>query len=138
VGSARYPSDAFYHEQVMAAGDVLDVGCGTGSMLCHARAAGHAGRLAGLDPDAAALERARRRADIEWVLGVAADAAWDREFDLATMASHAFQFLVSDDVAALGSLLDETGFKIEAQHGDWVGGPITPESREIVAIARRR
>lgn len=34
----------------MAAGSVLDVGCGTGSMLQSARERGHAGRLAGLGP----------------------------------------------------------------------------------------
>jgi SAM-dependent methyltransferase len=89
--------DAFFHELVMAADAVLDVGCGTGAMLHHARECGHAGRLVGLDPDVAALDRARRRTDIEWVVGVAADAKWDREFDLATMASHAFQCLITDD-----------------------------------------
>ena len=93
----RFPGDTFYHELVMAAAAVLDVGCGTGSMLHYARQAGHRGRLVGLDPDLAALERARRRTDIEWVAGVAADAGWDREFDLATMASHAFQCLITDD-----------------------------------------
>ncbi|TYB54714.1 class I SAM-dependent methyltransferase [Nonomuraea sp. PA05] len=93
----RHPSDAFFNELVMAADAVLDVGCGTGSMLHQARELGHRGRLVGLDPDLAALDRARRRTDIEWVAGVAADAAWDREFDLATMASNAFQCLVSDE-----------------------------------------
>ncbi|TMR25623.1 class I SAM-dependent methyltransferase [Nonomuraea turkmeniaca] len=92
----RYPSDALYNELVMAADAVLDVGCGTGGMLHQARELGHRGRLVGLDPDLAALDRARRRTDIEWVAGVAADASWDREFDLVTMASNAFQCLVSD------------------------------------------
>jgi SAM-dependent methyltransferase len=45
------PSDAFYDELVMAAASVLDVGCGTGSMLHPARDRGHAVRLVGLDPD---------------------------------------------------------------------------------------
>lgn len=53
------PGDRFYHELVMAAGSVLDVGCGTGAMLACARQHGHRGRLAGLDPDRAALARAR-------------------------------------------------------------------------------
>jgi SAM-dependent methyltransferase len=88
---------AFCTEQVMAAAAVLDVGCGTGSMLHHARDLGHTGRLVGLDPDQGMLDRARRRTDIEWVRGVAADAAWDGEFDLATMTSNAFQCLVTDD-----------------------------------------
>ena len=41
----------------MAAPSVLDVGCGTGRLLHRAREAGHAGRLCGVDPDVAALER---------------------------------------------------------------------------------
>ncbi|MEU1723907.1 class I SAM-dependent methyltransferase [Nonomuraea sp. NPDC005692] len=94
--ATRYPSDALYNELVMAADAVLDVGCGTGSMLHQARELGHRGRLVGLDPDPAALDRARRRSDIEWVAGVAADASWNREFDLVIMASNAFQCLVSD------------------------------------------
>src|SRR5690606_39027948 len=64
-----WPGDAFYTGLVMAADSVLDVGCGTGSMLKHARGLGHAGRLAGIDPDVAMLERARTRTDIEWVEG---------------------------------------------------------------------
>ncbi|WP_329454797.1 class I SAM-dependent methyltransferase [Streptomyces sp. NBC_01497] len=92
----RWPSDAFYDELVATAGSVLDVGCGTGSMLRRARESGHTGRLVGLDPDRAALARARRRTDVEWVEGTAADAEWNAEFDLATMVSHAFQCLVTD------------------------------------------
>jgi len=87
----------FCTEQVMAANAVLDVGCGTGSMLHHARDLGHSGRLVGLDPDRYMLDRAKRRTDIEWVRGVAAGAAWDGEFDLAAMTSNAFQCLVTDD-----------------------------------------
>lgn len=44
------PGDRFYHELVMAAGSVLDVGCGTGAMLACVREHGHRGRLTGLDP----------------------------------------------------------------------------------------
>ncbi|WP_084957460.1 class I SAM-dependent methyltransferase [Thermoactinospora rubra] len=222
----RFPGDAFYLGLVMDAPSVLDVGCGTGALLHQARERGHAGRLAGIDPNEAALARARRRADIEWVRGVAADAAWDREFDLATMTGHAFQCLVDDDelraslaavraalreggrfafetrhpqarawegwtpanatevewadgrmlrvshhveavigdvvtftettaeaggavlrvdrtslrfldVPALIAFLEEAGFAVEAQYGDWARGPLTPASREIVTIARR-
>jgi SAM-dependent methyltransferase len=118
----RFASDAFYDGLVMAAEAVLDVGCGTGSMLHHARECGHAGRLVGLDPDVAALARARRRTDIEWVAGVAAEACWDREFDLATMVSHAFQCLVDDaelraSLAAIRAALRDGGrFAFETRH----------------------
>jgi SAM-dependent methyltransferase len=118
----RHASDAFYTGLVMAAGAVLDVGCGTGVMLHGARDAGHRGRLVGLDPDEASLRRARRRTDIEWVTGTAAGAAWDREFDLATMVSHAFQCLVTDDdvgasLAAVRAALRDGGrFAFETRH----------------------
>ena len=117
-----WPSDAFYDELVMAAGSVLDVGCGTGSMLHRAREQGHAGRLVGLDPDRAALARARRRSDVEWVEGTAADARWQAEFDLATMVSHAFQCLVTDDdlrsslASVHGALRDGGRFVFETRH----------------------
>src|SRR5215470_8434601 len=96
MGPQRYPSDAFYDGLVMSAVSVLDVGCGTGTMLHKARGSGHRGRLVGMDPDTAALDRARRRTDIEWVAGRAADARWDQEFDLAIMVSHAFHCLIDD------------------------------------------
>lgn len=88
---------AFYDAFVDEARDVLDVGCGTGQMLICARERGHGGRLVGLDPDDAMLDRARRRTDVEWVRAKAEDAHWEGEFDLAVMASNAFQFLVTDD-----------------------------------------
>ena len=119
---ARFAADAFYTDLVMAAGSVLDVGCGTGAMLHHARDLGHPGRLVGLDPDVAMLDRARRRTDVTWVLGKAADAAWDREFELATMVSHAFQCLVDDDevraslVAIRAALVDGGRFAFETRH----------------------
>jgi SAM-dependent methyltransferase len=120
--AVRYPSDAFYNDLVMAADAVLDVGCGTGGMLHWAREYGHRGRLVGLDPDRAALERAGRRTDIEWVVGVAAEALWNREFDLVTMVSHAFQCLVGDDelrasLAAIRVALRDGGlFAFETRH----------------------
>ncbi|MGA8115614.1 MAG: class I SAM-dependent methyltransferase [Actinocatenispora sp.] len=93
----QHPADRFYHELVMAAPSVLDVGCGTGAMLHCAREQGHTGWLVGLDPDRAALSRARRRADIEWIEAVAADAPAGADVALATMTGHAFQVLVTDD-----------------------------------------
>jgi SAM-dependent methyltransferase len=126
--ATRHPGDAFYHDLVMASDAVLDVGCGTGSMLHQARESGHSGRLVGLEPDRAALDRARRRTDIEWVAGVAAAAAWDGEFDLATMTGHAFQCLVGDDevhaslTAIRAALRDGGRFAFETRHpqaGAW-------------------
>lgn len=100
------PSDDFYLSFVMDAPSVLDVGCGTGRLQHRAREAGHTGRLCGVDPDVAALERARRRAGVEWVEGRAADMAWDREFALAVMASNVFQVFVTDQ--ELGASLAAT------------------------------
>jgi len=105
----QWPGDAFYRDLAMDAASLLDVGCGTGGMLHHLRDHGHSGRLTGLDPNRAALDRARarnrnrarnRRSDIEWVLGTAAEARWSTEFDLATMTGHAFQCLVTDEEVA--------------------------------------
>jgi SAM-dependent methyltransferase len=118
----RWPGDRFYHELVMDADSVLDVGCGTGAMLACAREHGHRGRLTGLDPDRAALDRARRRAGIEWAEGTAADARWEAEFDLATMTGHAFQCLVTDadlhaSLAAIHAVLRRGGrFVFETRH----------------------
>jgi SAM-dependent methyltransferase len=117
-------SDAFYTQAALAANSVLDVGCGTGQMLHRLRDDGHAGRLAGIDPDAAALRRARRREDldIEWIEGTAADIRWTGEFELATMASNAFQCLIEDDqvrrsLAAVREALADGGrFLFETRH----------------------
>lgn len=219
-------SDDFYLALVMDSSSVLDVGCGTGTMLHRARSAGHHGRLVGVDPDRAALAIARWRDDITWMEGTAASMSWEREFDLAVMMSHAFQYLVTDhelrtslaairnalvdggcfvfetrnpavrewetwnpdhpievvdaagralrityqvlsivddvvtltettsdadgtvlwvdqaslrflDAERLIRFLIETGFSIDAQQGDWSGGPLNQESREIVTFARR-
>lgn len=123
----RFPADRFYGELVMAAASVLDVGCGTGSMLHWARERGHTGRLAGVDPDRARLARARRREDVQWVAGTAADVggtpSWRGAFALATMTSHAFQCLVTDDelrasLAAVRTALrpGEGRFAFETRH----------------------
>jgi SAM-dependent methyltransferase len=119
---ARFASDAFYQHLVMVADAVLDVGCGTGRMLHQAREAGHRGRLVGLDPDQAMLDRARRRTDIDWIAGTAAEANWNQEFDLATMTGHAFQCLLDDpelrrSLAAIRAALRDGGqFAFETRH----------------------
>jgi len=88
---------AFYLPMVQAADAVLDAGCGTGMLLHRARAAGHAGRLVGVDPAAGMLAQARRRGDVEWVRGDVVSAGFENAFDLVVMTGHAFQVLVTDD-----------------------------------------
>ena len=110
----RRPAYGFYMQLVMAAENVLDVGCGTGELLRLARRAGHTGRLCGVDPAEPMLQQARRRQDIEWVLGGAASGAWDQEFDLAVMTGYAIQVIMEDEeiqatLAAIRSALTEQG-----------------------------
>ena len=45
------------------------------------------------------------------------------------------RFLAPD---ALAGFLDEAGFAVEEQFGDWQRGPLTDTSEEIVTVARRR
>lgn len=87
----------FYLPRVMAAQAVMDAGCGTGTLLAEARAAGHRGRLCGLDPAAGMLRQARRVAGVEWVQGELRAGSWQGEFDLVVMTGHAFQALVGDE-----------------------------------------
>jgi SAM-dependent methyltransferase len=88
---------AFYFPLVMAADSVLDVGCGTGALLHRARAAGHTGRLRGLDPAPGMLAQAQLRPEIDWTLGDLASVELTEPFDLVVMTGHAFQVLVDDD-----------------------------------------
>ncbi|MBE2999528.1 class I SAM-dependent methyltransferase [Nocardiopsis sp. HNM0947] len=103
------PQDPFYLDLVMAAGEALDVGCGTGKLHRVAREQGHRGRLVGLDPADAMLEVGRtERADIEWTLGDLVQGPYDgqaggpfeAEFDLVTMSGHAFQVFLTDEQTA--------------------------------------
>lgn len=93
----------FYRPLAMAVGSVLDLGCGTGSFLRSLRAAGHEGRLVGIDPGPGMLGRARSIADIEWRLGDASAIGAGESFDLIVMTGHAFQVVVED--AAITDLL---------------------------------
>lgn len=117
-----HPENGFISALVQDAGLVLDVGCGTGSMLRVARREGHVGRLTGIDQDAAMLARAMRRDDVEWVLGRAEDITWTGEFDLATMNSNAFQCLVTDEelqaslLAIHAALRDDGRFAFGTRH----------------------
>ncbi|ONI89086.1 SAM-dependent methyltransferase [Saccharothrix sp. ALI-22-I] len=87
----------FYLELVLAADAVLDVGCGTGVLLKEARAAGHSGRLVGLDPAEGMLVQARRGDGVDWVRGDLGTVAFDGEFDLVVMTGHVFQVFLTDD-----------------------------------------
>jgi ubiquinone/menaquinone biosynthesis C-methylase UbiE len=107
----------FYLPLVMSAESVLDIGCGTGQLLRLAREAGHNGLLCGLDPAEAMLQVARKRPDIDWVVGDLDSVQWDREFDLVVMTGHVFQVFVEDhhlraSLAAIQRAL--------AQHGRFV------------------
>jgi ubiquinone/menaquinone biosynthesis C-methylase UbiE len=138
----RFGDYDFYLRLVMAAGAVLDVGCGTGALLRRARDEGHTGRLCGLDPAVGMLEQARTRSDIEWILGDLSSTAWDRGFDLVVMSGHAFQVFVEDDdirasLAAIRSALTDDGrFVFETRNPparaweDW-----TPENATEVTDA---
>jgi SAM-dependent methyltransferase len=112
----------FYLPMAMSARAVLDVGCGTGSFLHELRDRGHQGRLCGLDPASGMLEQARRRSDVEWLLGDLGSVSWDREFDVILMTGHAFQALVSDQAirSALSSiraaLSDDGCFAFESRN----------------------
>ncbi len=142
----------FYLPLVMSARSVLDVGCGTGALLHRARECGHAGRLCGLDPAVGMLEQARRRSDIEWVLGDLNSVRWNREFDLVVMSGHAFQVFVDEDalrisLAAIRSALADDGrFAFETRNPlvrEWerwtVAKPseITDASGTVVRMTRK-
>ncbi|HEV2892872.1 MAG TPA: class I SAM-dependent methyltransferase [Actinomycetota bacterium] len=120
------PSDDFYLSYVLAAESVLDVGCGTGRLLHRAREAGHGGRLCGVDPGPASLARVRRRDDVEWVEGRAAEMTWEREFALAVMASNVFQVFETD--AELAASLAATRAAL-VQGGRLVFGTRNPRVR---------
>jgi SAM-dependent methyltransferase len=106
----------------LSARSVLDVGCGTGTLLHHVRDAGHTGRLTGLDPGAGMLARARRRDDVEWILGDLRSVSFAAGFDLVVMTGHAFQELVADEdlratlAAVRAALTDDGRFVFETRN----------------------
>ncbi len=64
------------HRLLRLKGDeaIVDIGCGPGNFVCGLRAAGHKGRLVGLDNSAGMIATARQTAetaglDIAWVIG---------------------------------------------------------------------
>jgi SAM-dependent methyltransferase len=141
------PSDDFYLGLVMSAQAVLDVGCGTGSVLRRARQAGHGGRLVGLDPAAAMLDQARAGADVDWIPGDLGIVPFGHEFDLVIMTGHVFQvFLGDDDIAAAlaavraalaggGRLAFETLNPLRRPWEQWTGSAevIAPDGAVVTA-----
>ncbi len=95
----------FYLPIIMNAGSVLDIGCGTGSLLHEAREAGHLGDLCGIDPGVGVLSRARALPNIDWVLGTLPQPEWNSKFELAVMTGHAFQAINADK--AVGQFLSD-------------------------------
>jgi len=92
---------AFCRRLAESAASVLDLGCGTGTLLAELSQ----GREAwGVDPAAAMLEIARQRPGGDRATWIEADARTvrlDRRFDLVVLTGHAFQvFLTRDDQAA--------------------------------------
>ena len=80
-----------------AEGPILDVGCGTGALTVEAAQCGH--MVYGLDPSAAMLDVARRRAGgdrVIWRQGILEGFAPELQFALIYMTGHAFQELGSD------------------------------------------
>lgn len=84
-----------------AATEVLDVGCGTGTLAC--RLAGRGARVLGVDPAAASVSVARTKPGsdrVRWVVGTMADVAADpthrTRFDLATMTANVAQVFLGD------------------------------------------
>lgn len=78
------------------AGSVLDLGCGTGEL---AAALSKGRRVVGVDPAAAMLDIARRRAGgerVEWVRADARTLALNERFDLIVLTGHSFQVFLSD------------------------------------------
>jgi SAM-dependent methyltransferase len=86
----------------LAATDVLDVGCGTGTLAT--RLAGLGLRVTGVDPAAASVDVARGKPQaeaVEWVVGtapdVAADPAHRDRHDLAMMTANVAQVFLDDE-----------------------------------------
>ena len=80
--------------------DVLDLGCGTGTLCCALAEQGH--RVTGVDPAVAMLSIARGKPHankVEWVESAAQAYRSSRRFDLIFMTGHAFQTLLTDEAA---------------------------------------
>jgi len=85
---------------------VLDIGCGTGSLLCRLAKRGY--KLWGLDPATASLDIARGKCgseSVNWVLGCA-ESLPKLEVDIALMTGNVAQVFLTDEdwLSALSSI----------------------------------
>lgn len=115
-----------------APADVLDLGCGTGSLALLALGAGH--RVVGVDLSPSMVERARAKSaglPAEFVVGDAAEpAVGDRRFDVV-MARHLL-WTLTDPHAALRRWVDLTrpGGRLVLVEGRWCpAGAVAPYAR---------
>lgn len=97
---------AFCARLAAEAKSVLDLGCGTGQL---AVALAESCEVVGVDPAAAMLAVARRRAGgdrVRWIEADARDLDLGRRFDLVLLSGHAFQVFLTpaDQAAALGTI----------------------------------
>lgn len=122
--------EAFYLHLMKSEHDVLDVGCGTGTLLHRARVEGHHGRLVGIDPAAGMFAQASQYGDIEWRQTTLPDAGFAGEFDLIIMTGHAFQVLLTDE--AILDFLDAARRALNSH------GRLAFESRNPLARAWER
>lgn len=92
---------AFCRNLAANAASVLDLGCGTGTLLAELS---QGREVWGVDPAGAMLEIARQRPGGDrttWIKDDARTVRLDRRFDLVLLTGHAFQvFLTRDDQAA--------------------------------------
>lgn len=120
--------------------DVLDLGCGTGTLCCALAARGH--NVTGVDPAAAMLAVARRKpraVEVEWVTSSAQSYNSDRRFDLILMTGHAFQILLTDAdmLAALATMRrhlkpdGRIGFETRNPQLDWAAEWASRPSRRL-------
>jgi SAM-dependent methyltransferase len=110
--------------------NVLDLGCGTGTLCCALAERGH--RVTGVDPADAMLVVARKKPHaekVEWMESSAQSYKSQRRFDLIVMTGHAFQTLLTDaDAVAVletirGHLAERgrVGFETRNPRVDWAG-----------------
>jgi hypothetical protein len=134
---ARYPSDAVYHDLVMAPTPSWTWAVGFETRHPQARAWEDRTPSNGSEVVDVAGRRLRVWHQVEQVVGDVVtfiETTSDTNGTVLRVDRASLRFL---DVPTLGAFLAGAGFVIEAQYGDWHRGPITDVSREIVTIARR-